>query len=215
MTTRNNAKLLTIVDYGMGNLRSVTKAFTFLGAEVCVSSIPEDLRRADALILPGVGAFEDGMNNLKSLGLIEVMNEEILDKKKPFLGICLGMQLIADTGHENGSHEGLGWLRSSVEKLETGGQKLKLPHIGWDDVDVKKKDPLFENMSPAPCFYFVHNYHLRPEKEEYVTSTCTYGKTFAASIQAENIFGTQFHPEKSQREGLLLLQNFIDHYSRM
>jgi len=203
--------LITIIDYGLGNIRSVAKALEFLGEEARVSCRPDDMLAADGLVLPGVGAFEDGMRNLRELGLVDVLEQQVMDEKKPFLGICLGMQLLAEEGFENGSYKGLGWVQASVKKLDVGDTALKLPHIGWNDVALKKKSLLFNGLGEDPAFYFVHSYHMACRSADILTSTCEYGEVFASSIQSENIFGTQFHPEKSQRDGLAVLKNFVDH----
>jgi glutamine amidotransferase len=205
-------KLLTIIDYGLGNLRSVAKALEFLGVKAKVSSSAEDIRSCGGLILPGVGAFGDGMRNLRRLGLSEVLTEEVLDEKKPILGICLGMQLFAETGFEGGVHEGLGWIHADVRKLDVKAG-LKLPHVGWNDVSVVDGGPLFAGVGDKPAFYFVHSYHVACNPE-LVSSTCEYGEVFAASLQSGDIFGVQFHPEKSQRDGLSVLKNFADYCGR-
>jgi glutamine amidotransferase len=201
--------LITIIDYGLGNIRSVSKALEFLGAQAQVSCSEEDIRAADGLILPGVGAFADGMRNLRERGLVDLLSSQVLEEKKPMLGICLGMQLMAEEGFENGSHKGLGWVHASVRKLDVGDPALKLPHIGWNNVSLTKKSPLFTGIGNDPSFYFVHSYHIVCDPDA-VTSTCEYGTIFAASIQSDNIFGTQFHPEKSQKDGLMVLKNFVE-----
>lgn len=202
--------MIVVIDYGMGNLHSATKAFEHLGADVLLSGKPEDLRTADKLVLPGVGAFGDGMENLNRLGLAKAMREEVLVKKKPLLGICLGMQLLAKDSEELGMHEGLGFVDAHVRKIDTCGQNLKLPHVGWNNVAIKPGARLFAKVSADPTFYFVHTFAVKCNNPDDVAATCTYGQEFAAALQHENIYAMQFHPEKSQKDGLRVLQNFID-----
>lgn len=201
--------MIVIINYGMGNLRSVEKAIGLCGGNPIVSNKIEDLERADKIILPGVGAFGEGMNNLRELGLIEALNEEILIKKKPFLGICLGMQLVAKKSYEFGEHEGLGWLDANVKRFPSN-LGLKVPHVGWDDIIIKKRTSLFGKMSLRdPSFYFVHSYYMENNNSEDAVATCIYGIEFTVAVSRENIFATQFHPEKSQKNGLNLLTEFI------
>lgn len=199
--------MIGILNYGMGNLRSVANALSFLGVEFAIISTEEDIRRADKIILPGVGAFAAGLENLKKLGFIPVLHEEVMDKQKPILGICLGMQLFAERGFEGGEHAGLGWIPGEIRKLTPPSPALKIPHMGWSHGVHKKPSPLFRGIAPQADFYFVHSYYLVCEPE-LVTSTCEYGIEFPASIEWRNVFGTQFHPEKSQDAGLTLLKNF-------
>lgn len=199
-----------IVDYGMGNLMSVLRALELIGCKALVSNKPEDIRSAKRIILPGVGAFSVAMDNIKSLGITDVLYETVVEEGKPFLGICLGMQLIAEEGYEHGHHKGLGWIPATVSKFET--TEVRLPHMGWNDVKpVQKEKSLFEEIADAtPSYYFVHSYHVECDKP-YVGSTCDYGQNFVSSIQYKNIYATQFHPEKSQKNGIQLLKNFIRH----
>lgn len=203
-------KMLVIVDYEMGNVRSVAKAFEMLGANVLISNKVDDIRKADHLVLPGVGAFGDGMKQLKKLGLIDVLTEEVLEKKKPFLGICLGMQLLAKDSQEFGQHKGLGWLDASVKAFDLKDKKLKVPHVGWNNIKLLKDHPLFKGLKQGSAFYFVHSYHMICENDEIVAATCDYGYDFDAIVAQDNIFATQFHPEKSQAVGLKMLENFIN-----
>ena len=200
--------MVVVIDYGMGNLFSVKNALEAIGAEAKISNEPDDLRRADQIILPGVGAFPDGMSNLKKRGLIPVLEEEVLEKKKPFLGICLGAQLLATQGEEHQLTDGLGWIKGRVRRFQVDESKFRIPHIGWNDVFPKKDNILFKNVHP-PIFYFVHSYHLVPEDQSVIVATSEYGETFVAAFQKENIFGVQFHPEKSQKNGLRILENFL------
>ncbi len=203
---------IVMVDYGMGNLRSVVNAFEAIGQPVCITSDPGDLKRASAIILPGVGAFGDGMKNLRQRGLIEPLQEEVLEKKKPYLGICLGMQFLAQRSFEDGCHPGLGWIDAEVKKIVPDDSKFRVPHIGWNDVHIEREGKLLEGVGADPVFYFVHSYYvdMAPGQAHIVTSTCWHGVSIAASLECENILGVQFHPEKSQRAGIKLLRNFVD-----
>lgn len=198
--------MITIVDYGMGNVASVRNALALLGAEGLLTSKAEDLARATHIVLPGVGAYKDGMDAIRSRGLVPLLRKEVLENKKPFLGICLGMQLLTERGEEGGGAEGLGFIAGTTRKLEAGG--LRLPHIGWDDVAAKPGALLFAD-TPSNDFYFVHSYIVEPADAAVVAATCAYGETFAAAVQKDNIYGVQFHPEKSQKNGLQVLRNFI------
>lgn len=201
--------MIVVIDYNMGNIGSVKNALKHLGVEAVISNKKAEIEKATHLILPGVGAFDDGVKKLKELGLIEILKIEVLEKKKPFLGICLGMQLLAEEGEENGNHQGLGWIKGKVRRFQVSEEVLRLPHIGWNDVSPKEDSLLFRDTNPQ-IFYFVHSYFLEPEEKEIISASCEYGERFAAAIQKNNIFGVQFHPEKSQKSGLALLKNFID-----
>ncbi len=199
---------VVIIDYGLGNVRSVRGAVERLGYEAVVSSAPEEMRTSDALILPGVGAFGDGMRKLRERGLIDPLRQMVLDDHKAILGICLGAQLMANGSCEFGQHEGLKWIDAAVERLPTDG--LPLPHVGWNDLDIVKGSEQFRDMSDSPLVYYVHSFHIRCRDEALVTARCDYGVQFTASFQRDNIFGSQFHPEKSQAEGLVFLSNFLE-----
>jgi glutamine amidotransferase len=201
--------MIAIVDYGMGNVASVKNALNFLGAEAAVTSNPADFEQATHIILPGVGAFGDGMRNLRERGLIPVLSREALERKKPFIGICLGMELLADIGEEGGENIGLGWIAGRVRHLRIDEKELRLPHIGWNDVTPRPTARLFAGVV-SPVFYFVHSFVLEPDDDAITVATCEYGETFVAGVERENIFGTQFHPEKSQKSGLAVLRNFLD-----
>ena len=203
-------KMVVIVDYDMGNVGSVKNALDFLGVSSILSREPQDLQAASHIILPGVGAFKDGMDNLRRFGLLPVLQKEVLEKKKPFLGVCLGMQLLAEAGEEGGHHEGLSFVKGTVRKFRTDPKKFRIPHIGWNDVVPQKDSVLFRGIA-SDVFYFVHSYFLEPSEEGIVEATCSYGETFPAAIRKGSIFGVQFHPEKSQKSGLALLKNFIDY----
>lgn len=204
-------KKVALIDYGMGNLRSVANALRFLGADVSVVDDPRDLARAAAIILPGVGAFGDGMANLHKRGFVTALEQCVLANETPFLGICLGMQLLATTGLEHGRHQGLGWIPGIVERLpgKVGDNVVRVPHIGWNDAHFVPGARLLQGLGQSACYYFVHSYHLVAVDPSIVTATCEYGVSFAAIIEKRNIYGTQFHPEKSHRAGLALLRNFL------
>lgn len=202
--------MITVVDYGMGNLRSVYNAFSLLGAEVCVSDNPRDILAADRLVLPGVGAFGRAMQNLHQRGLVEPLNEKVLHQKTPILAICLGMQLIAESSTEHGQHAGLGWIRGTVNHFAPMG--LPVPHVGWNEITLYGERPLFNGLANTPSeFYFVHSFHLSTDDESIIAAKADYGYEFVCAVHQDNIFGTQFHPEKSQNNGLTILRNFLTH----
>lgn len=199
---------VAVIDYGMGNLHSVSKALETVGAEVSVTADPSDLKSAERIVLPGVGSFSQGMQHLTELKLIPALQEEVVLKKKPFLGICLGMQLMAKTGHEHGISQGLGWLNAEVVGLDTQAKGVKVPHMGWNDVHIIKETPLFKGVKDLSTFYFVHSYHMVPQESDFIVGTCDYGGPFVAAMSMDNIHLVQFHPEKSQDKGLQVLENF-------
>ncbi len=201
-------QLIAIIDYDSGNVRSVENAFKLIGVKTKVCRNWSDLNKASHIVLPGVGAFANGMNQLKSLGLIDSLEKLVLQKGVPFLGICVGHQMLANYGYEFEKTEGMGWIDGKVEKVDKRNSGIRLPHVGWNDVSVTQSTPLFFDMPIDPCFYFVHSYHFIPDNNARVTSVCQYGSKVTASVQKDNIFGVQFHPEKSQSAGLLLLKNF-------
>ncbi|MEK6536214.1 MAG: imidazole glycerol phosphate synthase subunit HisH [Actinomycetota bacterium] len=196
--------MITIVDYGMGNLRSVEKALEKVGARVRVSRDPDEVRRADRIVLPGVGAFGDAMYNLEKRGLVEVIKAEVA-AGKPFLGICLGLDLLFEEGDEHGVHAGLGLLPGRVELLPT---ELKIPQIGWNQVAIRKESKLLAGIPDGSSFYFVHSYAVVPELESDILCTTEYGCTFVSAVERGNIAAFQFHPEKSSSLGLTILENF-------
>ncbi len=195
----------------MGNLRSVQKAFEKVGCDAIISNNHALIKSADKIVLPGVGSFQDGMKNLNDLKLISLLNEEIIEKKKPFLGICLGMQLIANKSYENGETKGLGWVDAEVTKFDfsSSQKKLKVPHVGWNNIIYQNKNNLFDTIPNHHDFYFVHSYYFKTE-EKIITSLTDYGFDFVSSIQKNNIYAFQFHPEKSQTSGLKILENFVN-----
>jgi imidazole glycerol-phosphate synthase subunit HisH len=195
-----------IINYGLGNLASVFNALERIGVEAQISSDPDDLRNATHLILPGVGSFQAGIDGLKKHNLVGVLSREVTGKKKPILGICLGMQLFAAKGYEYGEHDGLGFIAGSVVEIST---TLRLPHIGWNNVLLKQGGQLTRDFGHEPIFYFVHSYHLVPADPAAITGTCDYGTPVNAILEHKNIFGTQFHPEKSHEDGVRILKNFL------
>jgi glutamine amidotransferase len=204
-----SSQRITIVDYQMGNLRSVEKALEHVGAKVEITSDAAKILKADKLILPGVGAFGDAMRELRNRDLIEPLKTSIA-QGKPFLGICLGLQLLFEKGYEGGEHEGLGVLKGNVIRFDLPKQ-YKVPHMGWNEVtSVQKNVPLLEGLSPEPSMYFVHSYYVVPSDRSLIWLEADYGHRFCAAIRQGNLYATQFHPEKSQREGLQMLRNFAN-----
>jgi len=202
--------VISVIDYGAGNLKSVANAFNELGKEVRISACPKDLEDSAAIVLPGVGAFGDGMRKLQEASLIDALGKAVLLDKKPFLGICLGMQFLANRGLEHGLHRGLGWIDGEVDRIEPNAPEFRIPHIGWNSIELQKNSTLFEGLPEAPVFYFLHSWSFRttPASKDCVTSTCWHGTEICSSLERENIFAVQFHPEKSQRNGLKVLENF-------
>lgn len=197
--------MIAIIDYGMGNLRSVSKAFERLGYTVNVTREPRLIADASHVVLPGVGAFPDCMRNLEQMGLVDPIRQA-LSSGKPFLGICLGLQLLFTESEEFGLHKGLGWIRGRVVRFKTNG--LKVPHMGWNSLNMKKPTPVLEGLPADAMVYFVHSYYVAPDDPSLIATTTEYGMPFASSITVGNVFACQFHPEKSQTVGLMLLRNF-------
>lgn len=202
--------MVIIIDYGLGNLRSVLGAFEKIGAKVKISSSHEDILNAERIVLPGVGAFGDAMRLINERKLIEPLNRAVIENKKPFLGICLGAQLIANKSYEFGEHEGLGWVDAVVKKIEPNNSQYKVPHVGWNDIKICKESPLFKDIPQGTLYYFVHSFHIACSEVSDITATTEHGETVVAAISKENIYATQFHPEKSQKYGLQLLKNFME-----
>jgi len=194
----------------MGNIHSVYNALKYIGADSFVSRDAGEINKAERIILPGVGAFGAAMDNLRQLGLKDILNEEVIEKGKPFLGICLGMQLLSETGTEKGLFQGLGWIAGEVAKLQPKETEFKLPHVGWNDIEIVKDIALFKGLKKEKAFYFVHSYALRPRDENDLVAIGNYGVDFTAAVLKNNIFATQFHPEKSQKNGLTVLENFVN-----
>jgi glutamine amidotransferase len=203
--------MIVVIDYGLGNLGSIRNMLKKIGAEGAISSNVSDIEGAEKLILPGVGNFDQGMRNLEALGLVPVLENKVIQKKTPILGICLGMQLFARKSEE-GKSTGLGWIDAEVVrfKFDDKERHLKIPHMGWNLVEIRQKNPLFEEMYPEPRFYFVHSYHVACRNEEEVLTQTFHGYNFVSSVKKENIYGVQFHPEKSHKFGMKLLDNFVN-----
>lgn len=201
--------MLTIVDYGISNIRSVQKAFERIKAQASISSDINEILNADKLVLPGVGNFEKGMLNLKENGLFDVLNEAVLEKKKPILGICLGMQLMTEYSEE-GNVKGLGWIKAKTKKFRFENSLLKTPHMGWNNLLIKNNNSLLQNINEENFLYFVHSYYVQCDNEADVISETKYGHNFVSSFHKGNIFGCQFHPEKSHDAGLQILKNFTN-----
>jgi imidazole glycerol-phosphate synthase subunit HisH len=197
--------MIAIIDYGMGNLRSVAKAFERLGCTTAVTRDPRVIADASHVVLPGVGAFPDCMRNLEQMDLIDPIRRA-LSSGKPFLGICLGLQLLFTESEEFGLHKGLGWIPGRVVRFKADG--LKVPHMGWNSLMIQKRTPVLEGLPAEAMVYFVHSYYVVPNDPDLIATTTDYGVTFASSISTGNVFACQFHPEKSQAVGLMLLRNF-------
>ena len=202
--------MIGIIDYGMGNLGSIQNMLTRLGIESEITSDLDRIRAADKLILPGVGAFDKAMTNLQERGMISVLTELVLEEKKKFLGICLGMQLISKRSEE-GHLPGLGWIDADTVRFKFSEEhSLRIPHMGWNTVSIKKESCLFKDMYEEPRFYFVHSYHVVCHSNETVLTSTNYGFDFTSGIENENIYGLQFHPEKSHKFGMKILRNFAE-----
>lgn len=200
--------MIAIVDYQMGNLRSVQKALERVGHAAAITSDPRTLQKADKIILPGVGAFADAIAELRRRELVEPIREAIAGGK-PFLGICLGLQLLFDVGYEDGVHEGLGVLAGEVRRFEVPPE-YKVPHMGWNRVKLVRRPPIFAGVEDESYFYFVHSYYVVPEDKTVVAGEASYPDPFCAMAWRDNLFATQFHPEKSQQAGLRVLKNFAE-----
>ena len=202
--------VIIIIDYHMGNILSIVNKIHRIGYDAIVTNEIGLIKTAKKLILPGVGHFQKAIENLKQLQLLDALNEAVLLRKTPILGICLGMQLMARHSEE-GDVDGLNWLDADVVKFKVTDQlKYKVPHIGWNNAIIEKDSPLFKGLSNEAMFYFVHSYHIRCNKKEDILATTEYDYSFTSSVQKDNIFGTQFHPEKSHDAGELLLRNFVN-----
>ena len=201
--------MIAIIDYGVGNLFSLTSSFKYVGADVVVTSSIDEIKKADKIILPGVGAFGDAIKKLKDTGLDKIVIEEAKNGK-PLMGICLGMQLLFEKSYEYGEHDGLGLLKGSVVPMENYIDKdLKIPHIGWNALSIKKESPLFKYLKNGDCVYFVHSYFAK-DCDESLLATTEYGKELTAAVAYKNIYGCQFHPEKSGEVGLKILKAFCE-----
>ena len=205
-----NKNKIVLVDYKMGNYNSVSRSLYRIGVNACVSSDPAVILAADKIILVGVGHFQKAMENLHMLGLIDCLNEFALSKKKPILGICLGMQLMAEYGEE-GDCKGLGWVKGRIIKLKVSDNiRFKIPHTGWNQIQHEKESPIMQNIPNLSEFYFVHSYFFDTDNQNIVLNSTNYSTNFISAIQSKNIYGVQYHPEKSHDQGLQLLSNFIN-----
>ena len=204
--------MIAIVDYGMGNLRSVAKAIERVGGRARIVTTAADIRSADKIILPGVGAFADAMEHLRRLDLIEEI-ERFVRLDRPFLGICLGLQLLLGTSHEDGRHAGLGIIPGEVVRFDLAslpdGKDLAIPHMGWNSIRWQDDCPLLAGIEQGSYVYFVHSYHVVPDRDDVVGTRTDYGRPFVSSVRRGNLFATQFHPEKSQAVGLKMMANFV------
>ncbi len=202
--------MVVIIDYGLGNLGTILSKLKRFEVEAIISSKPKEILAASKLILPGVGNFAQGMENLKKSGLIPVLEEKVLNQKTPILGICLGMQLLTNFSEE-GNVPGLGWIDGETKRFNFPKADLRIPHVGWDSIKILKNDLLFKEVPKDSYFYFTHSYFVNSAKNNILAET-DYGSKFASIIKKDNIIGVQFHPEKSHRHGLKLIKNFIDYY---
>jgi glutamine amidotransferase len=204
---------ITIVDYGVGNLASVVNMFSRLGVKAILGRTPDDIARADKLLLPGVGAFDHAMVRLRSSGLLEPLEHRVLSDGVPVLGICLGFQLLSRRSDE-GREPGLGWIDAETVRFDTSRLEShdRVPHMAWAEIERERPSPLFADMEPEPRFYFVHSYHVRCADPRTVIARAYHGYAFDAAVESGNVLGVQFHPEKSHRFGMRLLKNFVENY---
>ncbi len=199
-----------LINYGSGNFASVWNALAHLRLDVVEVARAEDMDSCSRFILPGVGSFPDCMEGLQSCGLVAALRSHVVEQKKPYLGICLGMQILAELGFEFRACRGLGWIAGEVRRISTGSESLPIPHIGWNELSASSSCPLFKGMGEKPTFYFVHSYHVLPVDQTDLLASVDYGDQVTACIGRGHIYGVQFHPEKSQQDGLRLLQNFAE-----
>ena len=208
---------ITIIHNGSGNLKPAAKALETAvdninsSSKIVVTSDPRAIKQSDKIVLPGQGSFRDCYLSMKKIpGLNEALNEFVLEKKKPILGICVGMQLFAKTGYESQETKGFGWIDAEVRKINNMNKKLKLPHMGWNEIELKKDCFLFTNIKNKSHVYFIHSYEFMTKQKDCILATTNYGNSIIVSVTKENIVGTQFHPEKSQKNGLIILENFLN-----
>jgi glutamine amidotransferase len=205
---------VTIVDYNSGNISSVINSFKEVAKEkikIEVSSNLNKIKSSDKIVLPGQGSFKSCVDALNSIdGLVDILNEFTVINKKPLLGICVGLQMFADVGYEETETKGLGWISGKVSKIDNQNGKFKLPHIGWNELNIVKDSQIFKDIKNKSHMYFVHSYEFIPEDKDVISATIDYSSNIVCSVEKENIFGTQFHPEKSDKEGLKLIDNFLN-----
>lgn len=200
---------VAIIDYGLCNLDSVARVVEECGAEAKITGSVEGLNTATHIILPGVGAFPTAMDYLRQNHIDEELNEQVVGSGIPFLGICLGMQMMAEKSFEVTESPGLGWISGAVRRVQPGGEDTRVPHIGWNEVVFKQESPIFQNVESGKDFYFVHSFHLAAEKKEEIIAETPFGDGFVSAVGRDNIFGVQFHPEKSQKIGFQVIKNFL------
>ena len=207
---------ISVIDYGSGNLKSAAKALEVaagnanISSKIVVTSDPKIIKQSKKIVLPGQGSFRDCYTGIKKIpGLEETLNEFVLENKKPILGICVGMQLFAKTGYESQETKGFGWIDAEVRKINNINKKIKLPHMGWNEIELKKDCFLFSNIKNKSHMYFIHSYEFMTQQKDCIVATTDYGNSIVVSVVKENIVGTQFHPEKSQKNGLRILENFL------
>lgn len=201
--------MTALIDYGAGNLKSVFNALDLLGEECRVTSNPADLVEADRIILPGVGAFGECMRHFIESGMRDELDRQVLSARKPFLGICVGMQMLADRGFEQGEHAGLGYIAGEVRRIVPTDPRMKVPHTGWNDLEFRREHPLLKGILADRAVYFTHSYCMVPASDSDIVAVTEFGGPVVAAVGRGNIFATQFHPEKSQRNGLRILENFL------
>jgi imidazole glycerol-phosphate synthase subunit HisH len=206
--------MVTIIDYGVGNIGSIANMLKKVGSDSIITSDPEEIKKAQKIILCGIGAFDDGITKLENMNIIEVLQKKVLEEKTPIMGICLGMQLFTK-GSEEGSRPGLGFVEACTKRFDFSGlaaERLRIPHMGWNIAKAAKPSRLFENMYEDPRFYFVHSYYVSLENREEELLQTTYGYSFTSAFEKDNIIGVQFHPEKSHKYGMKLYENFVKNY---
>ena len=208
MSIRNR---IVVVDYGMGNIHSIVKKIKHLGGDVFVSSNSDEILKSDKIILSGVGHFKQAMNNLRKSKLIDTLNQAALVQKKPILGICLGMQLMGIKSEEGGDIEGLSWINANVKRIKVSDTiKYKVPHMGWNEINIRKESPLMNGVGDKSEFYFSHSYYMDVHEPDLILNETEYFSRFVSAIESQNIFGVQYHPEKSHEAGDIILSNFVN-----
>ena len=208
MSIRNR---IVVVDYGMGNIHSIVKKIKHLGGDVFVSSNSDEILKSDKIILSGVGHFKQAMNNLRKSKLIDTLNQAALVQKKPILGICLGMQLMGIKSEEGGDIEGLSWINANVKRIKVSDTiKYKVPHMGWNEINIRKESPLMNGVGDKSEFYFSHSYYMDVHEPDLILNETEYFSRFVSAIESQNIFGVQYHPEKSHETGDIILSNYVN-----